>query len=297
MTKIISALSGGLGNQMFQYAAALAVSKRWNKPLVIDDWSGFVRDFEYKRQYELDALSITARKATPLERVPIWLYRLRHRKMLTQIAFHERYWFGEFLNEIRLEYQAEIETLSVNNSVWMVGYWQSPLYFENCAADIKNELRPPAPSNLKFQALAQEMRTTESVAVGVRLYEESTDPAAHAHLGIQKDPLEIKHAIERLSALVPNTHVYLFCTHRSEILNNLGLPDSCTYVTPADGFKDPIDCLWLMTQCKHHILTNSSYYWWGAWLSSISFNSDSQCIIAADNFVNRDCLLKGWLTF
>ena len=297
MKKIVSVLSGGLGNQMFQYAAAMAVSKRLNRPLVIDDWSGFVRDFEYRRQFELGALSITARKATPWERVPIWLYRLRHRKSLSQNAFHERYWFGEFLNETKLAYQMEIETTPVYDSTWMVGYWQSPRYFEKYAADVNKELSPVLPDNKTFRSLGQEMRTSESVAVGIRLYEESSDPGVHARFGIKKSALDIKMALERLSLLIPNKKIYLFRSHRSEVLNELGLPDSCTYVIPEEGFIDPVACLWLMTQCKHHIITNSSYYWWGAWLSSFSFEGDKQCIIAADNFINKDCLVKGWLTF
>ena len=76
-------------------------------------------------------------------------------------------------------------------------------------------------------------------------------------------------------------HFFIFCSHRSSLLDGLRLPGKVTYVTPDDGFEGTIEGLWLMTQCRHHIITNSSFYWWGAWLSSANYPSDGSEVFAA----------------
>jgi hypothetical protein len=107
-----------------------------------------------------------------------------------------------------------------------------------------------------------------------------------------KTMADVNAAISRLLALQPNAQFFVFCSHHSPILSELNLPDSTTFVTPDEGYEGTIECLWLLAQCKHHIFTNSSYYWWGAWLSQgvYSANFQSQYIFAADNFINHDGL-------
>jgi len=69
VTKIISRIKGGLGNQLFCYAAARRLALANNAELIIDDVTGFSRDHEYRRQYALENFQIPARKATPSERL------------------------------------------------------------------------------------------------------------------------------------------------------------------------------------------------------------------------------------
>ena len=75
-SKLIARIKGGLGNQLFCYAAARRLALVNNAELVIDDVTGFVRDRQYRRQYALDRFQIPARKATPAERMePFERYR------------------------------------------------------------------------------------------------------------------------------------------------------------------------------------------------------------------------------
>lgn len=75
MKKISIYLSGGLGNQMFQYAFGRALSLKLSCNLVIDDWSGFIRDYQYKRNYELDYFDIYPRKSNFIQKLPIWMLK------------------------------------------------------------------------------------------------------------------------------------------------------------------------------------------------------------------------------
>jgi hypothetical protein len=299
MKKVYVYLNGGLGNQMFQYATARALALRAGAELVMDTWSGFVRDYQYHRSYELLYLPIQARVATALERAPIWLFRAENRMRAVNRNIFQHRVYGDFLVETDLRFFEEIIDYRLAANAWLVGYWQSPLYFQDYAATLHAELMPPRPTQKKFLELGQILRETESVALGIRLYEESASPTAHAKDGQMKTVAEVNAAIARLLTLQPKAKLFLFCTHRSPILAELNLPDSTVFLTHDDGYEGTIERLWLLTQCKHHVFTNSSYYWWGAWLSQAlySVTDQSQRIFAADNFINPDGLCSEWESF
>ena len=109
----------------------------------------------------------------------------------------------------------------------------------------------------------------------------------------------IINVISKLLSSSPNAVFFVFCTHRFPILEQLNLPESTVFVTHDDGYEGSISRLWLLTQCKHHIFTNSSYYWWGAWLSKAvnKTTNTPQLIFAADNFINTDGLDSSWNKF
>jgi hypothetical protein len=156
---------------------------------------------------------------------------------------------------------------------------------------------PPQPTDARFRALGEELQRSESVALGVRLYEECANPAFHAFGGSLKSIPEIRSAIERLRSARPAARFYVFCTHRAPLLEQLPLPADTVLVTPNDGYGDTINTMWLLSRCQHHIFTNGSYYWWGAWLSAAVRGGEAQRILAADNFINRDGLCAAWERF
>jgi hypothetical protein len=299
MKKIYAYLNGGLGNQMFQYATARALALRTNAELVLDSWSGFARDYQYRRHYELDGLPVQARVATALERLPIWLYRADTKCRGQKSDVIQRRLYGTFIIEKELRYLDEINNRDFNSSAWLLGYWQSPLYFKDHADFLRGELMPPSPTQVRFLELGKILREKESVALGIRLYEESLTPANHARGGQMKTVAEVNSAIERLRSKHASAEFFVFCTHRSPLLAELNLPEDAILVTHDDGYEGSLERLWLLAQCKHHIFTNSSYYWWGAWLSFANYTHDSgaQHILAADNFINQDGLCEEWETF
>lgn len=282
---------------MFQYATARTLALRSDAELVIDTWSGFVRDYQYKRFYELAPFPIVARAATPLERYPFWLDRLACKFFTPNGDVVKHYWFGDLVKETKREYLSEVSNYTVTRPTWMSGYWQAAAYFKEYQSRIEQELQPSRPAEVEFVRLGREMRSRSSVAVGVRLYEESRNPNAHSADGKLKSIADVNEAARKLSETDTKLHFYVFCTHRSPLLEELCLPGEITYVTHEGGFEGTFGRLWLLTQCRHHILTNSSFYWWGAWLSAANYpNGDSE-IYAADNFINKDSILPSWHQF
>ena len=302
MPKLVVQLSGGLGNQMFQYAAARSLALENNLALVIDNWSGFFRDFQYKRKYELDVFPIEARTAKFYEFLP-FLYVGFIAKFKRKLTLINRLPFGNYiqeplnLNEHSTSYQLGLKKINFKKNTWIKGYWQTYKYFEKFKHIIHNEFILPTPTQKNFKLLGKKMLNSESCALSIRLYEESTNPAFHALKKKTKNIFHINKIVNRVKKKNPNFRFFVFCTHRSDFLKKINLPDDTVFVTHDDGFEGTLNRMWLLSQCKHHIFNNSAFYWWGAWLSSKNHKSQKQIIYAADNFVNRDGLASNWKRF
>jgi len=290
---------GGLGNQMFQYAAARSLALRNDADLVIDSWSGFVRDYQYKRSYELNAFSITGRLSTPLEKVPFWtelvINKLVKSRSTKDISLH---YYGVLIQDLNNEFTERVFNYSMGKNCWMTGYWQSSNYFNGIESIILTELTPPTPVDNRCIQLGEKMRSVNSVALGVRVYEESSNPNVHGRDGKLKSIAEINDAIYSLTSDQKEVCFFIFCTHNLPILDKLNFQgNNVTFVTQDEGFKDATQSLWLMTQCRHHLFTNSTFYWWGAWLSRKNYLLAEQEIYCADNFINKDSVELEWNIF
>ncbi len=295
--KAIIYLNGGLGNQMFQYAAGRAWTLINSAELVLDNWSGFCRDYQYRRRYELGDFGVQARLAKPLERLPIWLHRWVCRGRKQTPILIENTWYGCFITETGFFYNPAFANKEVNCDAWLFGYWQSSKYFDSYAQQIRKELMPPKPSDDHFITLGDQIINSESVAICIRLYEESKEPGAHARGGVVNSTQSIRKAIERFNRLRPRAKYFVFCTHHSPMLDQVGLPKGTVFVTNDEKYIGTVETLWLLSRCCHHIITNSSFYWWGAWLSKEIRGRDQQIIFASDKFINRDSICSEWGQF
>ncbi len=282
---------------MFQYATARSMSLDNNMQLHIDISSGFKRDKFYKRKYELSGFPIIADVATFYESIPFWLHRIKRRLSEKDEPLIQNYTYGLFISENRLAYLPELNQLDYRRDIWLRGYWQSPEYFKKNKIQVSNELMPTSSGEEIYKVASQSIKSAESVALGIRLYEESVFPNLHSKNGEMKSAEKINTAIKRIRDQIPDCRFFVFCTHRAKFLEKLMLPSDTIFLTGDEGYIDSKECLRLISLCKHHIFTNSTFYWWGAWLSSINYPHDNRMIIASDNFVNSDILCPEWERF
>ena len=298
-TRITAVLRGGLGNQLFQYAMARSLSLRLNTDLYVDDTSEFMLDREYRRTYALSLLVPAAKRVSRLH-VARWL-ALRAICKAARIARCPRTSFdrltcGRVLHEAASTVYTPVPALT--HAPWTIyGYWQSPRYFEEHARQIGMELLPPMPTDRTFLAVGDAIRGSESVAVGLRLYEESRVPESHASDLRLKSADEFGSIVRVLRKRYPGAKFVFFCSHYPSSFPLLDLPNDTVVATPDNGFGCPLGSLWLMSQCKHHVIGNSSLYWWGAWMSQWVHAGCDQDIFAAGNFKNADAIPKGWVRF
>lgn len=294
--KIIVYLRGGIGNQLFMYATARALSLKNDAELVVDDWSGFIRDKIYNRSFELKNFKIQDRFVSKFEVLFFLFYRLYNRIFRSLTKLSKNFFGIQILTEIdESKYLSELHDVKLKNYNWLNGLWQSPKYFENYKEILYKELMPPEPISQKFLKIGRKMISEESVAVGIRLFEErpknffGPDPI--------KNSLKINNILNKIKNEIPNANFYIFSTKNFKFLNELKLPKKTMKITAENGFEDTVNTLWLLSQCKHHVMTDSTFYWWGAWLSNYKHKKSKQLIFAFKNFFNKNTIPENWITF
>lgn len=293
--KIYLYLSGGLGNQFFQYAAAKNLSLINNADLIIDTSSGFITDFKDFRVF-----SINKKKLYKVKFVKnilfFWLYRF-YKKIFKIEKVFNNFFICHFINEMSItKYNENIKKFKLWRRLYLFGYFQSEKYFVENKKIITNELYPLVPKNKIFLDMKKKIVSSNSVAIGLRFFETYQENVIHKFGGVT--PLEFyKKALEIMLLKVNNPTFFIFSTKLSNVKNfilNFKKITNYNYfiITEDNGFEDAKDNLWLMSHCINHIISNSTLYWWGAYFSSLKYKS--QIILSADNFANKDTCLDHW---
>jgi hypothetical protein len=276
MAKVIVRIKGGLGNQIFGYAAARRLALFNNAELVIDDVTGFVRDRQYRSQYMLSHFHISARKATPSERMePFERYRRGVSKWLSRRkAFACRF----YLEQEGQDFDERLLAQQVTDTIYLDGYWQSEGYFKDVEQPIREDLRLIPPTDAQNKRMAEAILNKTSVAIHVRWFETPESNAAH---NISTDYYQ--RAIALMESKVQTPQYFVFSDDPEAARKRLSLPEGrATLVSHNLGQNNAFADMWLMTLCQHFIIANSTFSWWGAWLANERLK-----IVIAPNIVQR----------
>jgi hypothetical protein len=259
--KIITRIKGGLGNQLFCYAAARRLALINHAELVIDDVTGFVRDQQYRRQYALDNFHITCRKATPKERMePFERYR---RGFLKWLSYSRPFLKRCYLEQEGNGFDERLLNFKPQELVYLDGLWQSEDYFKDVEQNIRDDLRIIPPIDVLNQRMAEEICNSNAIALHVRWFDMPGTPEIHNI----SDKYYLR-AIAMINAKIKSPRYFIFSDNPKEALGRLGLTDKqATLVDHNNGDESAYADLWLMTQCQHFVIANSTFSWWGAWLS------------------------------
>jgi hypothetical protein len=290
---IISQIIGGLGNQMFQFAAGRALSIAHKTELLLDvgDFSGYRlhQGFELTRVFSCpvtqaepqDVRAVLGWQSSKLARRivarPV-LRSLRNRHFMVEPHFH--YWPG-----IR----------DVSLPCYLMGYWQSERYFSDVAPTIRTDFtfrQPMSGCNLK---LAEEIGAVNAVSLHVRRGDYASNSKTLATHGVC--PLAYyEAAIRYISARVETPYYFVFSDDMDWVRANLNIDQPCRYVEHNRGTESFND-MRLMSLCRHHIIANSSFSWWGAWLNP---SAEKSVVAPRRWFANypadtRDLYCAGWI--
>jgi hypothetical protein len=298
-SRLTAVLRGGLGNQLFQYAMARSLAIRFGISLQVDSVSEFILDREYRRRFALEWVKPRILHATRTDLVR-WL-AIRSLRKGARIA-GLRHNGLDFVASARILDECAAEDVAsasapVSERWWIYGYWQSYLHFEQHSEQIAKELTPPVPIQPAFLRAADHLHGHDSVAVGLRLYEEARKPEFHARDRQLRSAAAVGEVVRILRQEYPGSRFVFFCTHKPADFQQLSLPDDAIIATPENGFGCATGALWLMTQCRHHVFSNSTLYWWGAWLSQWRHAGAEQHIYAADSFKNPNAIPSNWRKF
>ena len=249
---------GGLGNQMFQYAAGRALALRHKTGLQLD-LSSYQsrRHFETSRSFELHNLAIEVEPASPLTSVGFRLARRSSRTLRRLSGWDTKR--EQFISH----YNAAFEALPDDSYIY--GYWQSWRYFSPVADRIRKELQPRVALSAESSEVERIIKATNSLSLHVRRGDYVTSKSTnnfHGVLDLDFYASAVSHVQERVS----NVQAYVFSDDLDwckEALASLPLP--MTFVDVNRG-EDSWQDLFLMAACRHNVVANSSFSWWGAWL-------------------------------
>lgn len=245
---IISTLVGGLGNQMFQYAAGRALALRRGSELQLD--VGWLGGPTTVGRYALGSFRIEAEL--------INAYRHRRRERLREIV--------GLAPPVRrhTSFRFDSTILDLPGRVRLVGYWQSEKYFKEYEDVIRSEFSCKESLVGPNAVTAAEIAGSTAVCVHVRRGDYVSDPQVLRYHGVL--PLSYyASAAEHVLSSVPHAHFFVFSDDLNWCRSNLRLAGPMTFVDHKQNRAS--DDLRLMTLCRHHIIANSSFSWWGAWLA------------------------------
>lgn len=279
---IISRIYGGLGNQMFQYAAGYSLARKLTVSHFID-----LRYFsqDSTRKYELGNFILNP-KTVPklLVLLSDWpeITKMRLLFPKNKRGFFEKLRFIPTYKEMEFGYEPDFFKLPKNIS--LEGYFQSYQYFigDN---EIRNLFKfDKEKISKKTQQIANKIRATESVSVHVR----RTDYVNMHNKGYfaKLTPQYYSKAMKKFN--LSKTHFYIFSDDVEWVKTNLVLPKNAHIIT--GDINKPAEDLYLMSQAKHHIIANSSFSWWGAWLG---YHSNQRVLAPSKWFgSNKQILLE-----
>ena len=256
---IIVKLMGGLGNQMFQYAAGRALAFANNDRLKLD-LSYFLNPpaENVPRKYELYNFKLVAEEATNEQ--------LRHffpRSLVQRVFKKVKQSMGvsqpSYFSEPHFHYSPNFNSLS--GDVYLDGYWQSAKYFSSIENIIRYELNPVFSGCQKTARLLGKILGSNSVCINVRRAD-FLQNNYHGCMGT--DYYDEAQAI--ITRLVGNSKKFIFSDDIAWCKEQFGNALDTTVVGHEYAGSDFIDYLFLMLSCKHFIIPNSSFAWWAAWL-------------------------------
>ena len=252
---IIAIVKGGLGNQLFIYAAARAMALRLKRSLYLDTIRGYKSD-SYARSYRLNRLGIQANEMPEAWRIAPHLKHPKHKLIRAMSKLLPRDARSYLAERHHLNASQLTELLPRSNRVTLLGYWQDEAYFRAYAACIRDELRPPEPQVETIIERGKRFSDEERVFVHFRRIN------YQYILGLEY----YQKAIDILRQRLPAPKFALFGDSIEAPMKSLNFHGHPVEIVTDNGEDELVD-LWLMTQCRHAIIANSSFSWWGAWLS------------------------------
>ena len=286
---IIIKLLGGLGNQLFQYALGRNIAQKNKTQLKLD-----ITPFETysKHRYSLNHFNILENFATREEingfkkfddnniinNLIRTIEKIKPFKIRTHIKENNYYTFDP-------------KILTLGDNVYLDGFWQNEKYFKG----IKDVLHDEFTLKEKLEKnLLEVIMKTNSVSIHVRRADYVTNPNANKIYGVCSLDYYNK-AIATITDLVTAPHFFVFSDDLGWCKKNIRLNFPTTFID--NGADKNYEDLILMSRCKHNIIANSSFSWWGAWLN----NNVDKIVIAPKQWLNnsikgtKEMVLESWI--
>ena len=269
---IIINITGGLGNQLFQYAfgRALSIKNRCQLKLDISSY----QNYEW-HDYSLRPFSIRENFADKSDCELLKGEKFSFVRKIKQNIFNNKKFY---YSEKDLRFNEKYKNLA--NPAYISGYWQSEKYFKQVEEVIRNEFKIVIPPSKPNQNLIKKIEKENAISLHVRRGNYAN--IKHVNKVHGTSPLSYYNdAIKVLIPKIPDPVFYIFSDDIEWAKKNLIINNETVFVDFNNSTTDFED-MRLMSMCKHHIIANSTFSWWGAWLN----DSKSKIVIAPKIWFN-----------
>jgi hypothetical protein len=263
---VISKIVGGLGNQLFCYAAARRLALK-NDAVLCLDVNFFRADIRYGREYRLDRFTLPPHELLRSPRRLPALLDLYGWRLARKLATHGLPLGRDYLIETDPRvFEPRLLDHRVTRTTLLDGYWQDERYFADIAPVLRRDLVFLPGPDARQREMAARIGSSNSVAVHSRRLHHATlsDAAGATETLTAHYYLD---ALEAIAARVAAPEFFCFSDDPRWIEKQWPRHLPVTFVNNAGPNGDIAD-LWLMSQCRHFIMANSTFSWWGAWLGA-----------------------------
>ena len=279
---IIVRLTGGLGNQMFQYAMGRGLSHRLQGKLKLDI---SLLKYNPQRSYTLKHFNIVEEFASAKE-----IHRFSGVPQSLSQKIFNRIFGSTFRTSDRKfpqnkpraysepHFNFDPNVLDLHGDIYLRGYWQSEKYFIDIKHIIRDEFTVKNRLEARNLEVAKQIQSCESVSLHVRRGDYAASSKRRRTHGVCS--LEYyRAAIEKLKEHCTDLHFFVFSDDPQWVASNMHVAGPSTIIdhnSPEAAHED----LRLMSLCRNHVLANSTFSWWAAWLKA----SRSGIVIAPQNW-------------
>lgn len=278
---------GGLGNQMFQYAAARHLAYLHKTELRIDgsNFSRLTPNQEHTQQLTFFNLSAHQASNAEIRQViepaqPLLRMIMCIAGLMGRPAFK---WKSPNIYKEPASNRFKLDILELGHDTYLLGHFNSYKYFAPIRNELLEEYTPREALSPAAQDILRQIEASNSVSIHIRRGDYVEDPGVYKGInGIITDRY-YRNAIEHIASIITSPHFFVFSNDMLWVKKNFKIPHEVTYVDfnlPQRGFED----LWLMSRCKHNITAGASTFsWWAAYL-----NTNEKKIVVRTQNVNND---------
>ena len=247
---LVVRLSSGIGNQLFQYAFALYLKEKYQDTVYLESSS-----YKYRTSKRRFTINIISELPTTSDKRIYYNYRPRFYKLCKAIFSLNP--FVRSINESNLTYPKN------NKFIYFDGFWQSD-YFVSHLTDYKKYFKPLEAMPASMKGYLEDIRSSDSISMHVRRGDFFSEEFRHKY-GVC-DSEYYKKALDVLTKNTETRKLFIFTDDLDWVKENLFL--SVKYVVFIRNEEiNPFWFIYLMSNCKDNIISNSSFSWWGAYLN------------------------------
>ena len=294
---LIVRLGEGLGNQLFMYANAYSLSKKFDYILSIDDESGFYKNGR-SRSYNLNIFNI------PEEICP---QKLKFNNIIKNLKRKSLKFIDNFISNKKFiiekiddNKQTKFEEIShlKSKQMYIEGHYESELYFKHYETSLKNNIKIKHNLIDKNNSYIHQIKISNSVSIHLRKNRFSDDLNNQKVSNNEKDALfeknlidYVNRSIEYFDKKLDNPHYFIWSNQPNEFKKFFLDSKKFTFIENNDLAMD----FYLFSLCKNFIVGPSTFHWWGSWLNE---NPDKICIRPSDMNPsnNIDFWPKDWIS-